>query len=385
MKTVQILGATGSIGLNTISIIKEHPDKFKVKNLVANNNYEKLAELAKEVNAEQVVISNPKLYANLKSTLSGSKIKVHAGEKAVEELAAESYNVTISGIVGIAALKPTLAAMKNSKIIGLANKESIICAGDLMLNAAKQNASLIVPVDSEHSAIFQIFNLKEREKIRNIIITASRGPFRNKSLAEMKKVTPEQAATHPNWKMGGKISVDCATLINKGLEVIEATKLFALSSAKISVLVHPESIVHGLVNYEDGTTLAHLSVPSMRTPISYSLYYPERLKIKHKELNLAELSKLHFDKPDYKRFPLLKLAIDIAKKSQSEMIALNVANEVAVDSFLNRKIAFLQINEVVSDVIAHFKAKKINSLDDVFAVVDKVKAKAQSLIKKIKN
>jgi 1-deoxy-D-xylulose-5-phosphate reductoisomerase len=380
VKTVQIQGSTGSIGTQALSIIKEHPDKFFVETLSARNNWQLLAKQAIEFSAKKVIIEDDKYHSELKDYLKDKPIEVYAGRNSLIELASAPHDVTISGIVGIAALEPTLEAIKGSKIIGLANKESIICAGDIMLSEAAKHNSQIIPVDSEHSAIFQCLDNSEFDKIRKITLTASGGPFRNKSLEEMKSVTPEEAIKHPNWNMGGKVSVDSATLMNKGLELIEACKLFTLPVGKVNVVIHPESIIHGMVNYEDGSSIAQLSIPSMRTPISYALHYPNRLDITHTELDLASLSKLTFEEPDFNRFPLLKLAIDIAHLSQSEIVALNMANEVAVNAFLQHKIKFLDIHKLVSKVIDMFSPVSVTSIAEVITVSHEVYYKANSLI-----
>ncbi len=369
VKTIQIQGSTGSIGTQTLSIIKEHPDKFKVKTLSARSNWKLLAEQALEFETENIIIEDEKYYSELKSYLFGKKINIWAGKAALIDLAKEPYDVTISGIMGAAALEPTLAAISNSKVIGLANKESIICAPDIMLLAAKKCSTRIIPVDSEHSAIFQSLDISQKDKLKSIVLTASGGPFRTKSLKEMKTVTPEAAVNHPNWKMGGKISVDSATLMNKGLEFIEACKLFSLSPSMVDIVIHPESIIHGLVNYTDGSTIAQLGYPSMRTPISYALFYPDRLDIEHRQLNLAELGKLHFEAPDYLRFPLLKLALETARKSQSEIIALNVVNEIAVNAFLQGRIKFLDIYRIVQDTLDKFNPMPLNNLEDTLELI----------------
>ncbi|WP_053332617.1 1-deoxy-D-xylulose-5-phosphate reductoisomerase [Candidatus Jidaibacter acanthamoebae] len=372
IRTVQIQGSTGSIGTQTLKIIREHPDKFKVKTLSARSNWKLLAEQAVEFDVEDIIIENESFYNELKSSLSGKKINIHAGSDALIEIAGKPYDVTIAGIMGVNALEPTVAAIKSSKVIGLANKESIICASEIMLSSAYKYKTRIIPVDSEHSAIFQSLDLSQKDKVASITLTASGGPFRNKTLKEMENVTPEEAVNHPNWKMGGKISVDSATLMNKGLELIEACKLFNLLPSKVEVIIHPESIIHGLVNYDDGSTIAQLSHPNMCVPISYALFYPDRLNIKHKALNLSELSKLHFEAPDYIRFPLLKLAIDTASKSQSEIIALNVANEVAVKAFLQGKIKFLDIYHIVNNTLEKFNPIKLNTLQDTLQLIEEI-------------
>lgn len=372
IRTIQIQGSTGSIGTQTLSIIKEHIDKFKVKTLTAKSNWKLIADQAIEFSVENIAIEDEKFYPELKSYLSGKKVNIVAGRKNLIELSGSTHDVTIAGIMGISALEPTIAAIENSNIVGLANKESIICASEIMLAAAKKHNTKIVPLDSEHSAIYQSLDKAQKDKVSSITLTASGGPFRNKTLEEMADVTPEEAVKHPNWQMGGKISVDSATLMNKGLEVIEACKLFDLTPEKVEVVVHPESIIHGLVNYVDGSTIAQLGTPSMRTPISYALLYPERLRIEHKPLNLAELARLNFEAPDYNRFPLFKLAIDTASKSQFEIVVLNVANEIAVNAFLENKIKFLDIYKVVSNALQGFIPIKLTTLEDTLNLVEEI-------------
>lgn len=366
-KLIQILGATGSIGENTLSLVREHRDEFQVLTLTAHNNYNKLAELALEFLPEDVVINNQNHFGALKELLSGTNIRVHAGSDALNQVVSKNCDVTISGIVGIAALTPTMHALKGTKLIGLANKESIVCAGDMMMRSADNYGCKIIPVDSEHSGIFQI--LDKAHKIRSVVITASGGPFFNSSLDFMRTVTPEMAVKHPTWKMGGKISVDSATLANKGLEVIEAARLFGLSKDALEVTVHPQSIVHAIVNYIDGSSLAQLSHPTMRTPVAYAMFYPARKPIEHRPLHLAELSNLDFFEPDYNKFPLLKLAFDLLDEPSCYSIAFNAANEAAVMAFLQNKIKFLDINTVVFEVVENFiEVSPLNSIEEVFDI-----------------
>lgn len=372
MRSINVLGATGTIGDNTLSVVREYRNQFKVKTLTASQNYQKLAALALEFNAEYVVIEHEKYYKPLKALLGNSNTQVHAGLEALQQITSLACDVTIVGISGIAGLLPTLAAIRGSKVVGLANKESIICAGDFIIAEAKQHGAQIIPVDSEHSALFQVLEEPNRPLIRNMVITASGGPFRLYTIEQMATVTPEQAVQHPNWQMGGKISVDSATLMNKGLEVIEAVKLFNIKVEQIEVVVHPESIMHGMINYEDGSSIAQLSHPSMRTPIAYAMFYPNRVGIQHRQLRLAELATLSFSEPDYSRFPLLKLAMMIANDSNAEMTALNVANEVGVNAFLQHQIGFLDIAKIVHKVVDNVKYEKLHSIADILKFAEYV-------------
>lgn len=365
MDKILILGATGSIGVSTLEIVKQHRDKYEVIGIVANNNAKGLAELAKEYNVKSVGINNPEKAKELKEYLSGTNIKIYVGDDEICELASQPHDTTISAIVGVAGLKPTMAALNGTKKLALANKESIICAGSIILEKAKKNNVKVIPVDSEHNALFQVFEADKIENITKLTITASGGPFKNFSLADMTDITPEQAVKHPNWSMGAKISVDSATLMNKGLEFIEACVLFNMPAFKVDVVIHPQSIIHGMVHYSDGSVLAQLSPPDMKTPISYALAYPKRIEIEHKSLDLAKIGSLTFDAPDYTRFPLLKLAIDTYGTGQSELIKLNTANEVAVNAFLNKKIGFLDIPKIVKNTVAKFDSANLNLIEEV--------------------
>ncbi len=380
MKSVIILGATGSIGLNTLDVIKAHPEQYKVKALIANQNVDTLVKSALETNPEYVGLMDESKYPQLKNQLEATNIKVVAGEKAILELCKEAHDITMSAIVGAAGLKPTYTCLQSSKRLALANKETLVVAGELINKVCKERQIEILPVDSEHSAIFQAFEKSNADQVKKIILTASGGPFLHKSLAEMEAMTPEQAVAHPNWKMGQKISVDSATLLNKGLEYIEACMLFPVKPQQVEIVVHPESIIHSLVSYNDGSTLAQLSMPDMRSPIVYALSYPKRLTILHKELDLAALAKLTFLPPDYTRFPLLKLAQKAMQETQAARIILNTANEVAVNAFLAKKIKFLQIYEIVARALDTIKHEPLDSLEDILQYLQFVEVKVAKII-----
>jgi 1-deoxy-D-xylulose-5-phosphate reductoisomerase len=364
-KKVLILGSTGSIGCSTLDLIKEHKDAYEVATLTANRNAKKLAEQAIEFQAKNVVIADKSKYKELKDLLASHDINVYAGEEELNDLAALEYDISIVGIAGIAALMPIMSANKNSKILGLANKESIICAGDFIMNAARVGGVKIIPLDSEHNAIFQVFENDNRKQLEKVVLTASGGPFLNKPLDEFQHITPEEAVKHPKWKMGSKISVDCANMMNKGLEVIEACKLFELDIAKVDAIIHPESLVHGMVHYDDGSILAQMACADMRTPISTAFEYPKRTKFSHHPLDLTKVGSLTFREIDKKRFPLFYLAKEVCKAGNCALIAFNVANEVAVEAYLNKRLGFLDINKVIENALQRIKDVDITSVEDV--------------------
>ncbi len=364
IKTLVLLGATGSIGQNAIEVIKAYPQSYKAKVLVANVNATILAKNAKEVGAEYAAIMDESKYKELKCQLSGTRIKIVAGESAILELCKEAHDITLSAIVGAAGLKPTYACLAATKRLAIANKETLVVAGELINAECQKRAIEILPVDSEHSAIFQALERHNAVKLKKITLTASGGPFKNYTFEQLKSVTPKKAIKHPNWKMGAKISVDSATLINKGLEFIEAYFLFPVSPEQIEVLIHPESVIHSMVTYQDGSSIAQLSMPDMKCPISYALSYPSRNILIHKELNLAKLGSLTFHEPNYELFPLLKLSQEVVS-SQAARIILNVANEIAVEAFLKEQISFLQINDFVHHALQEINHHDLKSLNDI--------------------
>jgi 1-deoxy-D-xylulose-5-phosphate reductoisomerase len=318
----------------------------------------------------------------LKEELKNTSIKVMAGREALIEIASLSVDHVVAAIVGIAGLEPVMAAIKAGNSIALANKECLVAAGSLMMQACKTSGSRLLPVDSEHNAILQIFNSNNLNNIDKITLTASGGPFLHKALHELKNITPTDAINHPTWSMGAKISVDSATMMNKGLEVIEASHLFPVAVEQIDVIIHPESIIHGLVHYNDGTVLAHMGMPDMRTPLSYCLSYPNRLQVDTPKLDLAMLKTLHFEAPNRKQFPCLKLAEDALRAGGHYPISLNAANEIAVSAFLDGQIPFTAIAEVIDATLATCDVHSINSLADVIACNDNAKISAKSIINK---
>jgi 1-deoxy-D-xylulose-5-phosphate reductoisomerase len=364
-KKILILGSTGSIGCNALDILSLHKDRYKVSTLTANENVQKLAEQAIKFQAENVVIANKEKYQELIELLGSSDIKVYAGEDDLNNLASLDYDVAIVGITGIAALKPIMCAIGHSKILGLANKESIVCAGDLIIGAADAVGTKIIPLDSEHNAIFQIFENNNKRQVDRVILTATGGPFLCKPLSDLRSITAEEAIKHPIWKMGDKISVDCANMMNKGLEVIEACKLFALDIEKVDAIIHPKPLIHGMVCYNDGSILAQMAMPDMRTPISRAFDYPSRTKFNYKPVDFTKIGSLIFKEIDKNRFPLFYLAKEVYREGQCALIILNIANELAVDAYLKKQIGFLDINSVIETSLQKIKHVEINSIDDV--------------------
>ena len=368
--------------MNTVNLVELTPERFSVKALSANRNVFLLAEQARKLRAEIAVIADESCYRDLKKELSGHNVEVAAGRQAVIEAAMFPSDWVMSAIVGTAGLEPTFRAVERGAIIGLANKECLVSAGKVMTNEVKNQGATIIPVDSEHSAIFQVFDFENVDKINRIILTASGGPFRKKSLKEMATMTPEQAIAHPNWDMGVKVSVDSATMMNKGLELIEAYHLFPVGEEKIEILVHPQSVVHSLVDYVDGSVLAQMGTPDMRTPISYALGWPQRLETPAPVLNLQKIGNLYFEDPDEVRFPALRLAREALKIGGNAPTTLNAANEIAVEGFLNKKINFIEITTVVENTLENTPYCELITLDDVLDADCIARKIAKTLINK---
>jgi len=347
-RTVTILGATGSIGASTIDLIKRERSQYRLEAVSAHRNAGALAALARELEARFAAVGDPAAYGELKEALSGSGIEAGAGESALVEAAARPAQWVIGAITGAAGLKPTLAAAERGAIVALANKECLVCAGDLFMRRAAASGATVLPVDSEHNALFQAMSGSRREDVRRVILTASGGPFRTWSAAAIRVATPEQALKHPNWSMGPKVTIDSATLMNKGLEVIEAHHLFALAPNEIDVLVHPQSIVHGLVEFRDGSLIAQLGSPDMRIPIAHCLAWPQRISGPAQRLDLAHHGTLTFETPDLERFPALALARRALEAGGGAPTVLNAANEVAVATFLANGIPFSGIVTLVA-------------------------------------
>jgi 1-deoxy-D-xylulose-5-phosphate reductoisomerase len=367
-RRVTILGSTGSVGRNTIDIISRNPAAYAVEALTAQENAALLIEQAKALRPRFVAIGNEAHFQAVKSALAGTGVEVAAGRAAVIEAAARPAEWVMSAIVGAAGLEPTLAAIKRGAVIGLANKETLVSAGAVVMREVTRCNAVMVPVDSEHSAIFQCLEQNNAEAVEKIILTASGGPFRQKSLAEMAEMTPEQAVAHPNWSMGAKISVDSATMMNKGLELIEAYHLFRLPDEQIEILVHPQSVIHSMVAYRDGSVLAQLGSPDMRTPIAYALGWPKRIDAPADRLDFGKLKQLTFEAPDPVRFPALRIARETLRAGGGASSVLNAANEVAVAAFLGRQIRFTDIATICEEVLGKLPGGQIERLDQVLAL-----------------
>jgi len=382
-RSVSVLGSTGSIGCNTVDLLARNRNEYCVEALTGNRNVQLLAQQAIDLNAKLAVVADESLYGDLKQLLNDTDIEVAAGDQAVADAAARPSDVLIAAIVGTAGLRPTLEAIRRGALVGLANKETLVSAGALMTEEVQKGGATLVPVDSEHSAIFQVFDFDRPEGISKITLTASGGPFRSTPLADMEKITPAQAVAHPNWDMGAKISVDSATMMNKGLEVIEAFHLFPVESGNIDVVVHPQSVIHSMVSYVDGSVLAQLGAPDMRTPISLALAWPKRMETPAQTLSLADVATLTFEAPDEVRFPALRLAQECLEAGGGAPTVLNAANEVAVAAFLDNKIGFLDIARVVETVLENTQNVVLSNLDAVFALDQKARRHAESVVMKI--
>lgn len=364
-KHIAILGSTGSIGTQALEVISAHRDKFEVEVLTAGNNADLLIQQAQAFKPNVVVIGNDDLYDKVFNALDSLDIKVYAGAKALcSVVQMESIHMVLTALVGYAGLKPTIAAIEAGKHIALANKETLVVAGDLITRLAQEKAVNIYPVDSEHSAIFQCLVGEFHNPIEKIILTASGGPFRGKTREELANVTKAQALKHPNWEMGAKITIDSASLMNKGLEVIEAKWLFGLRHDQIEVIVHPQSIIHSLVQFEDGSMKAQMGLPDMKLPIQYALGYPERLKSDFPRFNFLDYPELTFEQPDTKTFRNLQLAFDAMNKGGNMPCILNAANEVAVEKFLNDEIGFLEMSDLIAECMQKVSFIEKPSYDD---------------------
>jgi len=369
MKHISLLGSTGSIGVNVLNVVRKFPERFTITGLAAGRNIALLSKQVVEFEPALISVLDEEHCDKLQKSLPAEYHDriVYGNEGNVRVGAMSECDFTVSAIVGAAGLLPTLAAVRAGKDIGLANKETLVMAGRIVMDSVKENSVNLFPVDSEHSAIFQALEGGRREDVEKIILTASGGPFREKNLEELQNVTPEEALNHPNWSMGRKISIDSATLMNKGLEVIEARWLFGIMGEDIEVVVHPQSIVHSLVEFQDGSVLAQLGIPDMCIPIAYALSYPQRLPLKLKRLELSQCGGLEFYEPDYHRFPALHLAYEALDKGGVLPTVLNAANEEAVDAFLAGRIAFLQISETVAQAMAHVNGGDDTNLNDILA------------------
>ena len=382
-RRISILGATGSVGSSTLDLVERNPDRFEVVALTAARNVAALADAALRTSAKMAVIDDPLLLPSLEERLAGSGCRAATGPDALLEAAAGEAELVMAAIVGCAGLKPVMAAIEAGRTIAFANKESLVTAGGLMTAAAATSGSAILPVDSEHNAIFQCLAGNRLADVARLVLTASGGPFRTKTRAEMARMTPQQAIAHPNWSMGAKISVDSATMMNKGLELIEAHHLFGLPSERIDILVHPQSVVHSMVEYVDGSVLAQMGSPDMRIPIAYALAYPDRIDTRADQLDLGRVGSLTFEAPDVERFPALRLARQALEEGGAAPIVLNAANEEAVAAFLDGRIAFLDICQTVEEALHRTDAAQPRSIADVIDIDRAARALARDLMSEL--
>ncbi|MBD8735764.1 1-deoxy-D-xylulose-5-phosphate reductoisomerase [Sphingomonas sp. CFBP 13706] len=368
MKSVTILGATGSVGTSTLDLVEREPDRFRVVALTANCDVARLAAAAIRTRAEFAVVADEQCLPELQAALAGTGVRAGGGADAIAEAAASGADWTMGAIVGCTGLKPVLSAIEQGGTVVIANKEPLVSAGDVILRAAARSGATLLPADSEHNAIFQCFDAARPEGVRRIILTCSGGPFRDWTTDKMRGVTLEQAVKHPNWSMGAKISVDSATMMNKGLELIEAARLFPIAPDRIEIVIHAQSVIHSLVDYVDGSVLAQLGPPDMRTPIAHTLAWPDRMATPMAPLDLVGIGRLDFAAPDPVRFPALRLAREALDAGGARPAILNAANEVAVEAFLNRRIRFLEIAAIVEDTLIRYDPAAPDSVDAVLAI-----------------
>ena len=380
MKKVSILGATGSVGRSTLDLVERSPERFEVVALTAQSTVDALAEAARRTGARLAVVADESCFADLADKLEGSGCRAAAGAEGLIEAAAGDADWVMAAIVGCAGLVPTMAAIEAGKTVALANKEALVTAGTLMTGAATRSGATLLPVDSEHNAIFQCLAGSRGEDVARLVLTASGGPFLNASLDQMRAASPAQAVAHPRWSMGAKISVDSATLMNKGLELIEAHHLFRLASDRIDIVVHPQSVVHSLVEFVDGSLLAQLGSADMRIPIAFTLAWPERMETPAERLSLTDIARLDFEAPDMQRFPALRIAREALERGGSAAIVLNAANEVAVEAFLNGRIGFCDIVRLVEEALAQIDAAAPKSVAEVVALDLDVRERARAMI-----
>ena len=376
VQKISILGATGSIGDSTLQVIDAHPDDFCVSAVTAGNNVERLAEICHRFKPKFAAIADEALYEDFKAALAGLDVETACGEAGVLAAAAYPADRVMAAITGFSGLKPTLTALENCSIVMLANKECLVAAGSLFMDIAAQQNTTVLPVDSEHNALHQLLVSKSIEDVRHLTLTASGGPFLNLPLDQLAEVTPEMAVKHPIWSMGEKISIDSATMLNKGLELIEARHLFAVPADKLKVLIHPQSIIHGLVTMHDGSVMAHMGTPDMQIPIAYCLGWPERLMANIAALDLADERELSFLAPDLQRYPCLELAFEALNAGQGMQTVMNAANEIAVEAFRKAQIGFADIAGLIRDTMDKMTDADISCLADVYAVDEAARREA---------
>ena len=379
-RRVTVLGSTGSVGCNTVSMLESESGQYQVEALTARSNVKLLAEQARRLKPKMVVLSDKSFYRDLKRELAGSGVEVLAGAEALVEAASLNADWVMAAIVGTAGLAPTLAAIRHGAVVALANKECLVSAGVLLTKEVKKFGSDLLPVDSEHNGIFQVFDFNHPEGVEKIILTASGVPFRCFNRQQMRDVTPEEAVVHPNWEMGKKISIDCATMMNKGLERIEAFHLFPIEQKQIEILIHPQSVVHSMVAYCDGSVLAQLGTPDMRMPIAFTLAWPKRISVPVARLDLAEIGQLTFEHPNETLFPALRLAREVLEEGGSAPAVMSAANEIAVEGFLERRIGFLEIIELVERTLCKIPPLKVETIEEVSEVDSEARRLAKDLI-----
>ena len=378
---IALLGATGSIGTQTLDVVRQHPDLFEVELLTAGSNAQLLIRQAREFNPAAVVICNESKYAEVSEALRDTQVKVFTGTQAMCDLvAADTVDTVVAAMVGFSGLRPTVAALKAGKTVALANKETLVAAGQPVMELSRRFQAPILPVDSEHSAIFQCLQAAGGNRVTRLHLTASGGPFRTWDRERIARADKSLALKHPNWSMGAKITIDSATMMNKGFEVIEACWLFDKTPDDVHVVVHPESVIHSMIEFEDGAVLAQLGCPDMRVPIQYALSFPDRLPLKGDRLDFAAVGTLHFEEPDREKFPCLDLAFEAMRRGGTVPCAMNAANEVAVKAFLEDRIGFYDIPRIIETVMDGTAFTAAPALDEIFAINDEARARAESMI-----
>ena len=381
-KTISILGSTGSIGSNTIDVINSNKNKFSVLSLTSKNNVNLLSKQSFLLNPKFVAIQNKEKYKDLKNNLFGKKIKILAGDEGIIECTNNKVDIVVAAIVGIAGLKPTLSSIKNCSKLCLANKECLVSAGSFFMEKIAKSKCKLLPLDSEHNAIFQLCDFNKSNNVESITLTASGGPFRNYNLQKLKKATLKKALKHPNWRMGNKITIDSATLMNKAFEIIEAYYLFNLKLNQIDIIIHPESIIHSMVNFADGSTTALLSNHDMRIPIFYALNWPSREYYNVKKVDFLKIKKLTFEKTNINLLDSIKLSYYVLKNGGSYPLIFNAANEIAVSFFLENKIKFMDIIKIVKKILSMSKSYKINNINDIYIVDERIRILTKEYINK---
>jgi 1-deoxy-D-xylulose-5-phosphate reductoisomerase len=384
MKTIALLGSTGSIGMSTLDLVRQFPERFSVHGMVAGVNLQRLAAQIVEFAPRVVSVKHEKDVPRLRQLLNGRRVEILSGESGASQIAsAAEVDVVLAAIVGGAGLVPTLTGVNAGKEIALANKEALVMAGELLVNAAKKKGVRLLPVDSEHSAIFQCLQGNQRDDVDKLILTASGGPFLKTPLKQLNRVTVAQALKHPNWKMGRKITIDSATMMNKGLEVVEARWEFQMEPERIDVVIHPQSVVHSMVRYQDGAVIAQLGVPDMRIPIAYALSYPHRLRGKWEALELTRHGELNFLPVDYKRYPALELAYGAIREGGTMPVVLNGANEVAVEAFLEGRIGFRDIHNIIDEAMQRHAARRPKEISEILVVDAWAREQASLLVNRL--